>query len=509
MPSWMTPRRVVGVAAAAAALSRFPGLIHPPYPDEAGFLYVAQRWDPSAADVFGPYFVDRSPLLIALFRLGDVLGGTPAIRVIAAAACALMVIAAAALAREVSRVVRPDADVDVAFSDRLAAWTAVTSAALVASPAIEPINAKGEVVSLPLVVAALWLAVVGVRTTSVWRAFGAGLLSMTAVGLKQNITTGLVFGGVYLVAALLTGRLPRAAFVRLALASTAGALVPVIAVIVWAGWAGASLDDVWYAFYGFRTDASRALADGADPEAGGRALELALRVVLSGLAGFAVLLVLRLRPVWQADRALTSAAVALLVTDGAGLVLGGSWWRSYLFLLVPGTVVFVALVFAAGGPARRWLRWLTAYAVAASVAGAGFWMFQLAHPTLHDDPWSTGLAIGAAAHPGDTILAPGRPDLTAATGLEAPYPYLWTLIQLTLDPDAAQLESTLTGPNAPTWVAIIPPVSDLDLFSRTGLQAILDARYEPHGTSCAGTPIYLLREVDRPVAVPDCDRTGY
>jgi len=31
----------------------------------------------------------------------------------------------------------------------------------------------------------------------------------------------------------------------------------------------------------------------------------------------------------------------------------------------------------------------------------------------------------------------------------------------------------------------------------------------PHGISCAGTPIYLHRGVQRPVVVPDCDRTGY
>jgi len=504
-----TPRRVVWVAAVAAALSRFPGLIRPPYPDESGYLYVAQHWDPSASSVFGPYFVDRSPILIGVFRLGDLLGGTPAVRALAAVGCALLVVAAAALAREISLVVRAESHPEGTSPDRVAAWSAVTAAALVGSSVIEPANSKGEVLGIPLVVTALWLALAGVRTRSTWRACAAGLLSMTAIGLKQNMTTGLVFGGVYLVASLLTGRLERPAFLRLAAAATAGALVPVVAVVVWARWTGVSLDDVWYAFYGFRADASRALTDGADPEAADRAFSLAMRVVRSGLAGFAVLFVLRLRPCWRADRALTSAAVALLITDGAFLVLSGSWWRSYLFLLVPGTVVFVAILFAADAPGRWWVRVLTGYAVAASLVGAGIWTVQLVHPTRHYDPWSTGLAIGAAARPGDTIVAPGRPDLTAASRLEATYPYLWPLIQVTLDPDATLLKATLSGPDAPTWFVVVPPISDLDVLTRTGLQTVVDAHYVPHGISCAGTPIYLHRGVQRPVVVPDCDRTGY
>ena len=498
-------RWVVWVAAVAAAVGRFPGFLRPPYPDESGFLYVAQHWDPSSTSVFGPYFVDRSPILIAVFRLGDLLGGTPATRTLAALGCALLVLAVAALAREISLVIQPEGTT----ADRVAAWSAVTAAALVASSVIEPANAKGELMGIPLVVTALWLTLSGVRTGSMWRLGGAGILSMTAIGLKQNMTTGLVFGGVYLVASLLTGRLERRAFLRLTGAALAGALVPVLAVVVWARWTGVSLGDVWYAFYGFRADASQALAHGADPEASTRALSLVKRVARSGLAGFAVLFALRVRPLWRADAALTAAALSLLLTDGAFLALSGSWWRSYLFLLVPGTAVFVAIVFAADRVGRSWVRLLTTYTVVTTVIGAGIWLGEIVHPARHDDPWATGLGIAAAADPGDTIIAPGRPDLTAASGLRATYPYLWPLIQVTLDPDATLLASTLSGPDAPTWFVVVPPISDLDLLSRTGLQTVIDAHYVPVGISCAGTPIYLRRGVQRQPAVPDCDRTGY
>lgn len=490
----MTPRRVVWLMAGLAALSRFPGLVHPPYPDEAGYLYVAQHWHPSADSVYGAYFVDRAPILIGVFRLGDLLGGTPAVRIFAAVACALLVLAAAAVARE------------VAGTDRAAAWTAVATAAVAGSPAIEPINAKGEVLGIPLVVAAIWLALVAVRTRSTWPAFGAGLLAMTAVGMKQNMVTGLVFGAVLLVASTLTGVLDRRTTGRLGAAAVAGAVVPVVAVIVWAEAAGVSMHALWYAVWGFRADAARAMAEHGDPYPGSRAGGVIVRAVSGGLAPIALLFLIRLRACWRQDRAVTAAAAALLLTDGPLLVLGGSWWRSYLFLLVPGTVVFVSLLLRSDGFGRKGIRLLTGYAACVALLGAAWWGGQVVHPTLHDDPWNTGLGIAASAEAGDTIVAPGRPDTTAASGLTAPYPYLWPLIQVTLDPDATQLETLLAGPEAPTWFVWDPPLSERP---DSELQAVLDAHYAISGTSCAGLPVYLRLGVDRAPVAPDCERTGY
>ena len=494
MQTW-TPQRVIWVAAVAAALSRFPGLLHPPYPDEAGYLYVAQHWDPSATSVFGPYFVDRSPILIAVFRLGDLLGGTPAIRVLAALGCGVLVLAAAGLAREITR------------EDRWAAWTAVAAAVVTGSVAIEPVNAKGEVLGIPLVLVSMWLALVAVRTRMSWPALGAGLLAMTAVGLKQNLISGLVFGAILLLASALTGRLERRAAARLGAVAALGAAVPVLAVVVWAEAAGVSLHALWYAVTGFRGDAARVLADGGDPYPGGRAVDLVARACWGGLAPLALLFLVRVRAAWRGDRAVVAAAVALLLTDGPLLALAGSWWPSYLFQLVPGTVVFVALLLREGGRTRRAAQVLTAYAGLVAVAGAGYWGFQLAHPTRHDDPWSTGLGIGAAAEPGDSIVAPGRPDTTAASGLEAPYPYLWPLIQVTLDPDQTELTTLLTNPAAPTWFVLQPPLSDDPGAEQ--LLSVVTQHYVPAGTSCAGTPIYLRRGLQRPDVVPDCNRTGY
>ena len=80
-------RRTVAVAALLTLLLRVPGMTRAIRPDEAGFLLVARSWDPSADSVFGRYFVDRPPILIAFFRLGDALGGILTIRVLGALAC--------------------------------------------------------------------------------------------------------------------------------------------------------------------------------------------------------------------------------------------------------------------------------------------------------------------------------------------------------------------------------------------------------------------------------------
>ena len=90
-------RWTIAIAAAAAFLLRLPGLTRPIRADEAGFLMVARAWDAGGASVYGPYFVDRPPLLVATYGWSDDLGGPLFIRVVGALACALLVVTAAGL----------------------------------------------------------------------------------------------------------------------------------------------------------------------------------------------------------------------------------------------------------------------------------------------------------------------------------------------------------------------------------------------------------------------------
>jgi len=249
-----SPRAVVGLAMVAAVLGRVPSLQSPLRPDEAGFLLVARAWRPEPGSMFGTYWVDRPPPIIALYKLSDWLGGPYFIRVVAALAAALFVLAAAGTARRLGEYVGAR---DV---DRIGAWVAVATAALTSHAAIDPVAAKGEILGLPVVMASCWFAINALMRRSSLHAVAAGALAVLAIGLKQNLFGGLVFGGVLLVAALGTSRLERRDFGRLARAAVVGALLPVLCTVGWCLLAGVRLSTLAYVTLGFRIDANSVLA---------------------------------------------------------------------------------------------------------------------------------------------------------------------------------------------------------------------------------------------------------
>lgn len=486
MSSWMTPRRVVWLAVAAAVVGRWPGLLWPPYPDEAGYLTVAQTWDPAPTSMYGHFFVDRTPILVGVFDLADHLGGIGFLRVLGAIGCAWLVVAAAGCARVITR------------DDRAVAWTAVVTAAIVSARLIDPVATQGELLAIPLIMTSCWLSLLALEQSPALRslvlALGAGLFGVLAVGLKQNMASGLLFGGVVLVAARVAGRIPWRAFVRLAVAASVGAALPALAVVAWARSAGVHLDELWYDVYGFRSDALDVIAGGRESAALERAGDVAVTVLVTGLAAIAFLFVLRLRPIWRADPVVASGAVALLVFDGASLALGGSFWPPYVFGLVPGTALFTALLFRAG--ASTWVQRIAVLSVVSTLVGMASWAWT--DPPHWSSGYETGQAIAAAAEPGDTIqVYGGRADVVFASGLTQPYRYLWGLPMRTLDPDLVELKALLSGPDAPTWLVLEVSMDAWDLGNRTGLQAVIDAHYEPHGTGCDGKPVYVRTGADR------------
>ena len=170
-------RWTVAVSAAAAFVLRLPGLTLPIRADEAGFAMVGRAWAPRADSVYGPYFVDRPPPLIALFKASDALAGPLFIRVLGALACALLVVTAAGVARRVA-------------DERAARWTAVAMAAFTTNILIDAVAVKGELLALPLLMGSLWLTLVAVGERAWQSALGAGFLAGLALGLKQNLIGG-------------------------------------------------------------------------------------------------------------------------------------------------------------------------------------------------------------------------------------------------------------------------------------------------------------------------------
>lgn len=514
-------RGVVWVVALLTALARFPSALWPMRPDEAGFLLVSRSWEPLPDSMYGAYWVDRPPQLIALVALSDRLGGEYALRVVAAVGLAALVLLAAATAR---RLAEHAGLTDRRTADHLAVWTAVVTAALASNARVDAVSAKGEVLAIPLVMAACWLSLGALARRSAAAAFAAGLVAMLAVGLKQNIVGGLVFGGVLLLGALVGGRIGLRTFARLAGSALLGAAIPVLATVVWALLAGVELGTVWYAVVGFRTDAYATIASQPSEANADRAAYLLETFLGSGMALVVGCFLLGLPWLLRRLPLAALAAGAMLTVDGAGVFLSGSYWRTYLAVPVPSLAVALACVLVSqaaaprpASPTRGILGRLrgrvaavaTRVVVAATAVSAVVslveWTAELvggATPT----EYYTGEAIGRVARPGDTLVVyGGRADIQLASGLRSPYQHLWSLPMRTLDPDLRELGALLTGPQAPTWFV---EFTYLDAWTEAGSRTVepeLIERYELLTEACGQYRVYHLKTVSRQVLEVDCD----
>ncbi|WP_156887138.1 MULTISPECIES: hypothetical protein [Nocardioides] len=503
-----SPRVVVALAMVAAVVGRVPSLQWPLRPDEAGFLLVARAWRPQPDSMFGTYWVDRPPPIIALFKLSDWIGGPYFIRVVAALAAALFVLAAAGTARRLADYA------GARDAARIGAWVAVATAALTSHAAIDSVAAKGEILGLPVVMASCWFATDALLRRSWLHAAAAGALATLAIGVKQNLFGGLVFGGVLLVAALVTSRLERRDFLRLAGAALAGALLPVLATVVWCLAAGVHLSTLAYVTLGFRLDANTVLATQPSSTIDAR-IDTLLQIVLdTGLGALGVWFLLRLPRLLRRASVPAAAVVAMLVVDTAGVFLSGSYWRTYLLVPIAPAALCLALLLADETlMTRQWRHWtaivtraVIVFTVIVSVLSLAEWKRTVgSYPPTE---YRTGRAIAVAAEPGDTLVVyGGRADIQWASGLPSPYEHLWSLPMRTLDPDLSDLASVLDGPRAPAWFV---QSKRLDEWSEAGTDKVrldLLEGYQLVAIACSAYRVYLRRELDRPTLSIDCDAT--
>ncbi|HEY9565344.1 MAG TPA: hypothetical protein VIR30_16375, partial [Nocardioides sp.] len=372
-------------------------------------------------------------------------------------------------------------------------------------------SAKGEVLGIPFVMASIWLALEALRVLerSRWSAtalaFVAGMLGAMAMGLKQNMVTGLAFGGFLLLTSAIRREITWPSFGRLASAALVGVAIPFAVVIGWCLAVGVELDVLWYSVYGFRADAIGVISDQVLGRSKWRALILGLYFLLTGMALIAAWLAINARSAWRRHPSVTVATLAIIFIDLTSLILGGSFWRPYLHLLTPGVVLATALLAGSAGRTLVWTRRLTAYAVASAAVALVVWCTQNQFAGTSPEAELTGEAIGASSRPGDTIVIHGgRADLVMASGLESPYTYLWSLPMRTLDPDRAEMVALLRSGDRPTWFV---EWVDRDHWSTEGLHdfnAALEIFYEQRGVGCHDEPIYLRRDVERPALELEC-----
>lgn len=504
----MGASRVVWLAAVCALVARFPGLLWPLRPDEAGFLLVARSWTPGPDSVYGHYFVDRPPPIIWLMQATDAVGGPYAHRLVGAVAAAVLVLLAAAAAREIA--VRAGV-VEPATVRRSAAWVAVASAALVSNAQIEVVGAKGELFGIPLVMASCWLSLRAARRASALDAFWAGLLAMLAVGMKQSIVGGLVFGAVLLVGAVVARQLPWRTGARCALAAAAGAAVPVVGVVAWALAAGVRMSVLWHTVVSFRGHANQVLSGHESVAVATRVGVLLLIFAGTGMVLLVACLVARLPRLLRLDAVPTVALTAMLVVDLAAVAVSGSYWTPYLFVPIPALALALAAMLSQGHLDRRWhlvTPASVAFVVASSVVALAGWTTSWVAGRVPVEV-RTGQAIADAARPGDRVLVyGGRADIQWSSRTTSPYPYLWSLPMRTLDPGLVDLQQVLTGSNPPTWFVEATYVNTWSELGTRPIERNLIYKYEFVETACGRYRVYHLNTVN-PVDIDvDC-RTPY
>jgi hypothetical protein len=496
-------RSVLAALALATVVLRLPFVLSPLGIDEGGYAYVASRWIEASGDLYGDQWVDRPPLLLALYALahllGDVVGEALALRVLGTAAALVVVLACADTARRVG-------------GSTALRWSGAVAVVLTSSVLLQGHTVNAELPAIACTAGAAWLTVVALqatgRTTVLFAAL-AGVVAACAVLFKQSFVDGVAFAlGAAACTAMIDRRSGRDRAARLVAGGVAGFAAVAAMTAGWAAAAGPGIRAFVDATYAFRLDAGRVLREdpGAAPE---RAYMLLLLAVASGLLALvAFVLVGSLRVATGSARverggdpvvarAVGAGVVAMSAIGLFGVLAGGNYWSHYLLQLVPAVAIGTGLVIAA--PAHRsrsrvarqsqlWASVAVTVAVASWVVAAGI----SSRGDIQRRPATVGDWLAAAAEPGDTaFITWGRANVLERSGMRSPYPMSWSLPIRVRDPELRELEAVLAGSDAPTWIVRWNSLNAWQLDADGSLRRLIAGRYEHVATVC-GIRIFRL-----------------
>ena len=481
-PRVALPLPVLGVAVLTFLL-RLPFLRDPLTSDEGGYLLIVREWS-HGSSTYGPYFLDRPPLLVVWYQLVDLIspltGQVAAVRLVGSLAAALTVVGVGLAVRRFA-------------GDTPSLWASLLTGGLMVSPLVGAVATDGEILAAPFIAFGAWLAVTAIsepdRRRSVRAAVLAGVCAAGAVLVKQNMIDVFLFSGVLALVAWRTGHLAFADVRRLALSLLGGALATVAVVLAYAGLHGTSLSDVFFSMYTFRAKAAGTFLSYNADQVAIRMTRLVVQELFSG----GVLLVGLLAVLWHRRRsARTSPTVAVIVAVLAlsayavfSVWAGGSAWGHYAVQFTVPTGLAAGLLMARGSAIARVL--VSGCVGVAAVA----WLSGTLYPSQDPSP-AIGQAIRTVAAPGDTMVAAlGDPVIVQQAGMRTPYPYLWSLQARPLDPHFTQLRDLLEGPKAPAWVVVRGPET-LTLLRGEAPANVLASRYHEVAQMC--DRIVLLRD---------------
>lgn len=424
-----------------------------PSQDEAGLVMVAAQWG-DGRSLYGDYWVDRPPGLIAICWLAHVLGGVGPLRLLASVAAAAATLAAAAL----GAVAAP--------GHRWApAVCAAAVTALAANPLLDVDEVSAEVLGLPFLLAGIAAAVAAARPErrsweAVAWAAAAGAAGAAACSVKQSLLGVWLVGAVLAVALVVRGERRRAA--GMVAGALCGAVLVAGPLLALAWWRGTSLPALWEAVFWFRLEAGDVIADHATEATYERAWYLAGIFLATGMPAVLLLLLAHVRgprPEATADGALLAACLVLLAWEGFAVLAGGSYWPHYLLLPVPGLTLLIAVTLArtrAAGDAeqRRWAR-ITGWAIAPAVVSTAVGLVLVAGDRWHRSPEDQAVVDFLAEHRArgaSAVVAFGSPAVLHDAGMSSPYEHLWSLPVRVRDPDLRDFVRVLRSDRRPVWV---------------------------------------------------------
>jgi hypothetical protein len=459
----IAPKTWVAVFAAAVGLAWLPFAGRALSPDEAGYLIVGGQWG-DGSSLYGDYWVDRPPVLVAIFEAADALGGAVPLRLFGAIAALLTVVLSGVLGR-------------MAAPERRSAplLTAGTAAVCVATPLFGGTVVNGELLGVPFLVAGVLAYVAAAASRAQKPGLALSLAAGAAGAIGALVKQSLV--DVFVVLAVLA--LSSSAARRRLPGVLAGALVTTAIVVAVASARGTAPADLWDAVVTFRIDAARELAGGS-----GRA-PARLAGLVGALAASGVPLLVAafawkgrgepsVQGPWTAPD-LRVASYVLLTFELLVAFLGGSYWLHYLTGLVPGAVLFAASFAQRPAPVTRSIG--ISFALAGLSSAVALAWVEV-HPV--DRPEEPAVTyLDRHAHPGDSaVVVLGAANVIRDADLHAPYPYLWSLPARVRDADLGDLDGLLASDGPPTWVVVArASLADWGLdFTRA--QALLDADYD-------------------------------
>ena len=448
----------VALSVVLTVLLRAPFFATPLGVDEGGLAFVARHWVRHGSSLYGDQWLDRPPVLVLLVRLAVQAGGATGLRLLGALAAGALVVLVALLARALG-------------GDRAGRYAAVAAAVLASAIGLDAVYTPAELLAAVPATASVLCLVLALRNGRLAPLVAAGALATAAALVKQSFLDA-GFAGIVFLAACAVVRPPRYRWTW-PVAWAAGALLPVLAVLVASRAGYVDGRELPYALLGFRLEALRTLA-GTGGTFVVRFAGLLWPLLASGLVVALALVPAGLRRL-RGDRVVTATLVGWMAGGAMGVVGGGTYFAHYLIEVVPVSAVLAGVAIAAMPEARRIAVARTAVAAAGALSiGAIAWV--AAH-----QPHRVEHAVGAYVHhharPGDTAyVLYARANVLYYTGLPTPFPYDWSLMLRAQPNVRPELYRMLESPRRPTWI-VSWQEDDRWRLDRNGIVDTLLARY--------------------------------